>query len=274
MTDGSSPNITAGRVEVVLDTTVAHPARVYDYWLGGKDNYGPDREAAEKVIAANPGIVPAVRSNRAFLVRVVRHLVGEAGIRQILDIGTGLPSANNVHEVAQATAAGTRVVYVENDPIVLVHAQALLTGEPGTVSYIDADVRDPAGILRTAGDTLDLSRPVALMLLMTLQFIDGSEDPYGIVATLLDALPSGSYLVASHPARDDSVGVANAATAKYNQMVSTKMTRRTRSEVAAFFTGLELLEPGIVHPAQWRPGDDPVDLSVLSPAYCAVARKP
>jgi hypothetical protein len=112
------------------------------------------------------------------------------------------------------------------------------------------------------------------MLLMTLQFIDGSEDPYGIVATLLDALPSGSYLVASHPARDDSVGVANAATAKYNQMVSTKMTRRTRSEVAAFFTGLELLEPGIVHPAQWRPGDDPVDLSVLSPAYCGVARKP
>jgi hypothetical protein len=274
MTEGSSANVTAGRVEVVLDTTVAHPARVYDYWLGGKDNYGPDREAAEKVIAANPGIVPGVRSNRAFLVRVVRHLVGECGVRQILDIGTGLPSANNVHEVAQATAPGTRVVYVDNDPIVLVHAHALLTGEPGTVAYIDADVRDPAGILRTAADTLDFSRPVALMLLMTLQFIDDDEDPYGVVRTLLEALPSGSYLVVSHPARDDGVGIANAATAKYNQLVSTSMTRRTHDQVASFFTGLELLEPGIVHPAQWRPDDDSVDVRELSPAYCGVARKP
>jgi len=255
-----------------IDITVAHPARVYDYWLGGKDHYAPDREAAEAVIARNPGIMPAVRSNRAFLVRAVQYLVSEVGIRQILDIGTGLPSANNVHEVAQAAEPGTKVVYVDHDPIVLVHAQALLTGEPGTVAYIDADLRDPECILQQAAQTLDLSKPVALMLLMTMQFIADEENPYGIVSTLLDALPSGSYLVLSHPARDD--GIANAATAAYNERVSTSMTRRTEAEVTAFFEGLELLEPGIVAPVDWRPEPTSEQTTGLSPAFAGVARKP
>ena len=257
-----------------FDVTVAHPARVYDYWLGGKDNYAADREAAQKVLEANPGIIPGVRSNRAFLARAVRFLVQEAGIRQILDIGTGLPSANNVHEVAQATAPGTRVVYVDHDPIVLAHAHALLTGEPGTVAYIDADLRDPDRILSEAGQTLDFAQPVAVMLLMTLQFIADREDPLGIVATLLGTLPSGSYLVISHPARDDEVGVANAATAQYNRMVSTPMTRRTLDEVTAVFADLELVEPGVVPLHQWRPDSPPPAAAQTSPAYCAVGRKP
>jgi hypothetical protein len=256
----------------VLDTTVAHPARVYDYWLGGKDHYTPDREAAEKVIAVNPGIVPGVRSNRAFLVRSVRYLVAEAGIRQILDIGTGLPAANNVHEVAQAAAAGTRVVYVDNDPIVLVHAHALLTGDHGTVAYLDGDLREPAAILSQATRTLDFSQPIALMLLMTLQFIADEEDPYGIVATLLNELPSGSYLVISHPARDD--GMANAATAQYNERVATRMTRRSADEISSFFAGLDLLAPGIVGLQQWRPDPGDTVFAAVSPALCGVARKP
>jgi SAM-dependent methyltransferase len=257
-----------------IDTTVAHPARVYDFWLGGKDHFAPDREAGLAVIEANPGIVPAVRSNRAFLVRAVRYLVRDAGISQILDIGTGLPSANNVHEVAQEVAPDTRVVYVDNDPIVLVHAHALLTGEPGTVDYIDADLRDPGDILQNASRTLDLTRPVALMLLMTLQFIPDDDDPLGILKTILDALAPGSYLVLSHPARDDEVGIANAATSQYNQKVATPMTRRTKAEITRFFDGLELVEPGIVPMVDWRP--DPWELRprTYSPAYCGVARKP
>jgi hypothetical protein len=257
-----------------FDVTVAHPARVYDYWLGGKDNYAADREAAQRVLEVNPGIVPAVRSNRAFLARSVQYLVGEAGIRQILDIGTGLPSANNVHEVAQATAPETRVVYVDHDPIVLAHAHALLTGKPGTVAYIDADLRDPARILAEAAQTLDFTRPVAVMLLMTLQFIADREDPRGIVVALLEALPSGSYLVISHPARDDEVGVANAATAQYNRMVSTPMTRRTFDEMSNFFADLELVEPGVVALHEWHPDPNSPAPPKVSPAFCAVARKP
>jgi len=256
-----------------IDTTVAHPARVYDYWLGGKDNFAPDRIAAQKVIDANPGIVPGVRSNRAFLVRVVQHLVAECGIRQILDLGTGLPSANNVHEVAQATADDTKVVYVDNDPIVLVHARALLTGRPGSVAYIDGDLHDPQSILAQAAQTLDFSKPVAVMVLMTMQFIDDDNDPYGVVREFLDATVPGSYLVLSHPARDDETGIANAATATYNTMVATSMTRRTHDQIAAFFDGLELLEPGLVAPQDWRPLPDAPPAQV-SPAYAGVARKP
>jgi hypothetical protein len=164
------------------------------------------------------------------------------------------------------------VVYVDNDPIVLVHAHALLTGEPGTIDYIDGDLRDPLAILDRADDTLDLDQPVALMLLMTLQFI--LDDPYAIVATLVDALPSGSYLVISHPARDDEVGIANAATSKYNEKVATPMVRRTRAEIARFFDVLDLIEPGIVPLADWRPAPDDVAYGPSSPAFCGVARKP
>jgi hypothetical protein len=257
-----------------IDTTVAHPARVYDFWLGGKDNFAPDREAGQAVIEANPGILPGVRSNRAFLVRAVRHLVGEAGIRQILDIGTGLPSANNVHEVAQSVIPETKVVYVDNDPIVLVHAHALLVGEPGTIAYIDGDLREPTAILQQAEQTLNFSQPIALMLLMTLQFIHGDDDPYDILRTLVDALPSGSYLVVSHPLRDDEVGIANAATSAYNQKVATSMVRRTRDEIARFFAGLEFVEPGLVGLPEWRPDPTQNAPTVHSPALCGVARKP
>ena len=277
MTDDSAAHRARGAeppVPPALDITVAHPARVYDYWLGGKDHYAPDREAAEKVIAVNPGIVPGARNNRAFLIRAVRHLVTEAGVRQILDIGTGLPSANNVHEVAQAAAPGTRVVYVDNDPIVMVHAQALLTGDPGTVSYLEADLRDPALIMKQARRTLDVNRPVAVMLLMTLQFIADDEDPHGIVATLLEDLPSGSYLVISHPVRDDEVGVGNEATTRYNESVATRMTRRTFDEVSSFFAGLEVVAPGIVALGDWRPDPTQTPIGPVSPALCGVARKP
>lgn len=259
-----------------FDTSVAHPARVYDAWLGGKDHFAADRRAAEQVVAANPGIVPGVRSNRAFLIRAVRHLVTEAGIRQFLDLGTGLPSANNVHEVAQAAAPDSRVVYVDFDPIVLAHARALLTGAPGTVDYIQADIRDPARILAEAARTLDLDRPVAVMLLMTMQFVPDADRPYDVVRAYLDAVPSGSYLVLSHPASDGGTPaqVANRATERYNQLVATPMTRRDRAQVLAFFDGLELLEPGLVPMTQWRPEPGEKQPDRPSPAYCAVARKP
>jgi len=259
-----------------LDISVAHPARVYDAWLGGKDHFAPDRAAAEQVLAANPGIGPGVRSNRAFLARAVRFLATECGIRQFLDLGTGLPSADNVHEVAQTAAPGTRVVYVDDDPIVLVHARALLTGVPGSVTYLEADLREVRGILKAAQPTLNLSSPVAVMLLMTLQFVPDDDGPYELVRRYMDAVPPGSYLVISHPASDGGTpaAVANRATDRYNQLVSTSMTRRSREQVEAFFDGLELIDPGIVHMSQWRPDSGEQAPAVFSPAYCAVARKP
>ncbi len=197
------PDAPARRAQPGFDTSVAHPARVYDYWLGGKDNFAADREAAERVLAVSPGLRFRVRANRAFLARSVRYLAGEAGIRQFLDIGTGIPSANNTHEVAQSVAPDARIVYVDNDPIVLVHARALLTGtEQGRTAYIEGDLRDTQTILEQAARTLDFSQPVAIMLLGILHLISDSEDPYGIVARLVDAVPAGSYLAISHPASD------------------------------------------------------------------------
>jgi len=185
-----------------IDTSVAHVARVYDYWLGGKDNFAADRRAGEQAIQAYPDIVYSVRANRAFLARTVRYLAAEAGIRQFLDIGTGIPTANNTHEVAQSVAPGSDVVYVDNDPVVLTHARALLvSGEQGRTNYIDADLRDTGRILAEAALTLDFSQPVAIMLMAILQHIDEAEDPNAIVSSLLAAVPPGSYLTISHPAR-------------------------------------------------------------------------
>jgi hypothetical protein len=190
-----------------IDTTVAHPARVYDYWLGGKDNFAADREAAERVLAVTPGLRFRVQANRAFLARAVRFLATEAGIRQFLDIGTGIPTANNTHEVAQAAAPASRIVYVDNDPIVLAHARALLTSTPdGATAYLEADLRDPAAILTEAARTLDFEQPVALMLIGVLHLVQDSEDPYGLVARYLAALQHGSYLAISHPASDIGAG--------------------------------------------------------------------
>jgi hypothetical protein len=259
-----------------LDTTVAHPARVYDAWLGGKDHFAPDRAAAEQVMAVNPGIGPGVRSNRAFLARVVRFLVTECGVRQFLDLGSGIPTEGNVHEVAQAAAPATRVVYVDDDPIVLVHARALLTGAPGTVTYLEADLRDVDRILRGAQPTLDLSQPVAVMLLMTLQFIPDEDGPHELVRRYLDAVPSGSYLAISHPEDDRGASgpIAQQGTARYNQMVSKGMLRRSKEEFEAFFEGLEIVEPGVVPMYQWRPDPGDEAATGASPAFCAVGRKP
>jgi hypothetical protein len=257
-----------------LDTRHAHSARVYNYWLGGKDNYAADREAAEQAIAANPGIVADVRANRAFLARVVRYLAAECGVRQFLDIGTGLPTANNTHQVAQAVAPESRVVYADNDPVVLAHARALLTGTPeGSTAYLDADLRDTKAILREAAQTLDFGAPVALMLLIILHLIPDEDDPYGIVATLMSALPPGSYLVLAHPASDIRAASMAEMTKRVNERMSgPKATMRDRAAITRFFDGLELLDPGVVQPQQWRPepgagGPDQVT------AWCGVAIK-
>jgi len=260
---------------ISIDTSVAHSARVYDYLLGGKDNFAADRDAGDQMIAALPNVVTGSRMNRAFLARAVRYLVTECGIRQFLDIGTGIPSASNTHEVAQAIAPDARVVYVDNDPIVLAHARALLTGTPqGLVDYLDADLRGTGEILAAAALTLDFSQPIALMMLMVLHMIPDADDPNGIVGRLLAALPPGSYLVLSHPPSD----ILPADVAKVQQRLNDRlgagqsMTARSRDEVARFFRRLELVPPGIVQVHQWRP-DSAVDPQAPASIWCAVGRK-
>ena len=263
----------SGPVAARVDTTVAHIARVYDYWLGGKDNFAVDRIAAERVIAAHPDIVRSARGNRAFLGRVVRYLVREAGVRQFLDIGTGLPAASNTHEVAQGAAPECRVVYVDNDPVVLSHARALLASGPeGATAYVDADLRDPETILAAAADVLDFSRPVAVMLVAIMQHISDQDDPYGIVARLAAGVPSGSYLALSHPARDIQAAAMAEIADRMNELVAEKVTFRTQAEVLRFFDGFELVEPGVVPVPQWRPASD---LEAASPTvmWCGVGRK-
>jgi hypothetical protein len=257
-----------------IDTTVAHPARVYDYWLGGKDNFAADREAAERVLAVTPGLRERVRANRAFLARATRYLAAEAGIRQFLDIGTGIPAANNTHEVAQAIAPDSRIVYVDNDPIVLTHARALLASGPrGATQYVDGDIRHPAPILRAAAGTLDFSQPVALMLLGIMHLVRDEDDPYRVVADLLDALPPGSYLTLSHPASDTNVTAQAEAQRRYNERVSTPQTMRNRAEVARFFDGLDLVPPGLVYVHEWRPGPGDVAPEDGTSAHGGVGRK-
>jgi hypothetical protein len=257
-----------------IDITVAHPARVYDYWLGGKDNFAADRLAGDRVLAVTPGLRYRVRANRAFLGRSVRYLTAEAGIRQFLDLGTGIPSAGNTHEVAQGVAADSRVVYVDNDPIVLRQAHALLRGTAeGVTTYTEADLRDPGPVLQRAAATLDFSQPVAIMLLGVLHLVPDPEDPWGIVARCVDAVSPGSYLVISHPALDISEAQAEGQRV-YNQNVATPQTLRTRDEVARFFSGLELVPPGLVQVHQWHP--DPADSAPQGTvsAHGGVARKP
>jgi O-methyltransferase involved in polyketide biosynthesis len=254
-----------------FDTTVAHPARVYDYWLGGKDNYEADRDAGDQVQEVLPYIREGARANRAFLRRAVEYLAGEAGIRQFLDIGTGLPTADNTHEVAQRIAPDSRIVYVDNDPIVLAHARALLDSTPqGATAYIQADARDPHAILREAAASLDLAQPVAVMMLAILHFIP--EGGRQIVATLMDALAPGSYLVISVLTRDiDTDRVAAAAAAYNSERVAARVYPRTLAETAGYFAGLDLVEPGLVPIQQWHAPPGPAH---LVPGYGGVARKP
>jgi O-methyltransferase involved in polyketide biosynthesis len=255
-----------------IDTTRAHPARIYDSWLGGKDNFAADREAAELALQAYPALAEAIRSNRAFLGRAVRFLVG-AGIRQFLDIGTGLPAADNTHEVAQREAPDSRIVYVDNDPIVLRHAQALLTSTPeGACDYIEADLRVPETILAEARRTLDFDRPVALMLLAVLQFIPDEDDPYGLVSRLTAALPPGSYLVISHPT-DDFNPNRGESMRVYNERSAEQAVVRDKAETARLFDGLDLLDPGVVPVARWRPDSD-ATAAKPSSMWCGVAITP
>jgi hypothetical protein len=237
-----------------FDTSVAHIARVYDYWLGGKDNYAADRVAGDAALEAYPDLVSSVRANRAYLSRVVRYLAGQAGIRQFLDIGTGIPTANNTHEVAQRLAPESRIVYVDNDPIVLAHARALLaSSKAGVTDYIDADLRDTGTILEQARRTLDFSAPVAVMLIAVLHLIGDDEGPYEIVARLMREVPPGSYLALSHVASDIEPEKMAEMRERLNRMVAQKGTYRTHGEVMRFFDGLTLVEPGMVRIQQWRP---------------------
>ena len=237
-----------------LDTGVPHIARVYNYWLGGTDNFPADRAAAEQVMASFPDITVSVRAQRAFLGRAVRYLVTEGGLRQFLDLGTGLPSAGNTHEVAQRAAPESRVVYVDNDPIVAAHARALLTSSPGgATAYLDADVRDTGRILRAAAGALDLSRPVAVMLLGVLHCIPEDDQPNAITGQLMAALAPGSYLVISHPASDVATEQMTQSTRDYNQQSPVQLTMRSHAQVSQFFAGLDLVPPGVVQLHRWRP---------------------
>jgi S-adenosyl methyltransferase len=256
-----------------FDTSVAHVARVYNYWLGGKDNYAADREAGDQAIQAYPDIVFSVRANRAFLARTVRYLAGEEGIRQFLDIGTGIPTASNTHEVAQSVAPASRVVYVDNDPVVLSHARALLTSQPeGATDYIDADLRDTQKILAQAARTLDFSRPVAVMLIAIMHAIGDDEDPYAIVATLMEAVPPGSYLALSHVASDIVPAQAADMIGRLNRLMFEKTTPRRQADVARFFGGMGMVEPGVVRVQQWRP-DTETEATTPSNMWGGVGRK-
>ena len=253
---------------------VPHIARVYDYWLGGKDNFAADRELGERTLAAYPNLVFSVRANRAFLGRAVRFLAAETGIRQFLDIGTGIPTANNTHEVAQGVAPASRIVYVDNDPIVLSHARALLTSKPeGKCAYLDADMRDPEKILAAAAGTLDFSQPVAVMLLTVLQFLTDDAEASAVVNQLMDACAPGSYLAISHPASDIDAEQHTEMVRRLNESVAEKVALRDHAGVTRLFDGLELVEPGVVRAPQWRPDSE---LEAASPAvlWTGVARRP
>jgi hypothetical protein len=270
--------VAEAQVPLGIDTSVAHPARVYDYLLGGDQNFPVDREVASRNAAAFGGLEASravTRANRAFLGRAVRYLVAEAGIRQFLDIGTGLPSKDHVHTVAQREAADTRVVYVDNDPLVLTHAETLLASTPqGTAQFIIGDLREPADILLRAAATLDFEAPVAVVLSAVLHLIHDDEDPYGIVASLLAAVPSGSYLVVAHLATDlEPERSASIVREQHRQRDQATFTfaARSRDEIARFARGLDVIEPGVVPVTHWRPDRPPALTGIL---YGLVARKP
>jgi hypothetical protein len=270
MTDQSAP-------PAAIDITVPHSARVWNYYLGGKDWYPVDKETGERVKAFYPDMVLLARAAREFLKNAVRYLAGEEGIRQFLDIGTGLPTAMNTHEVAQAVAPESKVVYVDNDPLVLAHARALLTSRPqGVTDYVDADLHDPGAIIAAASRTLDLSQPVAITLISILHHVTDYDEALSIVNTLMEAVPRGSYLVLSHGTNVIKGAKSDEAVAQYNQRGGKPpLTLRGLDEIGGFFEGLDMLEPGLVSTTRWRPnmaeiGRQPDEVD----QFCAVARKP
>ncbi|MGY1451703.1 SAM-dependent methyltransferase [Streptomyces sp. SS8] len=273
------PPVPEPQAPPVIDTTVSHVARIWNYWLGGKDNYEVDRAVGDQITAILPDVPRLARASRALLGRAVRYLVTEAGVRQFLDIGTGLPTVDNTHDIAQRLAPESRVVYVDNDPLVLAHARALLTSSPeGTTEYIHADLRDPETIIRRAASALDLTRPVALLLMGIMEFVTDDDEAYGIVRRLMAALPQGSHLVlydgtnVIHGERSDRIVEV------WNSSGNAPLVLRGPERIAAFFDGLELVEPGVVSCNRWRPdlaregrpGEDEEEVD----AFCGVGRKP
>ena len=274
MVERQSPDPRDPAVDPRLNTGVPHVARVYDYWLGGKDNFSADRVAGEETIAAFPGIRLSARANRAFLGRTVRYLAAE-GIRQFLDIGTGLPTANNTHEVAQAVAPESRVVYVDNDPLVLAHARALLTSKPeGVTAYLDAELQDTDTILEQAAGTLDFTRPVGISLLAILHYVPDLAEARQIVARLMGAVPAGSFLVISHAGTDLMPDDVAAFEKSLNAHLPAEHhhVARPRDVVAGFFDGVELVEPGLVRVSDWRP-DSPEAATIPTILWGGVGRK-
>jgi hypothetical protein len=274
--DDTAAASSAGKTGALpFDTSKPHQARIYDHLLGGKDNYAADRAAAEEMLKAYPDTAFTARANRAFLGRAIRYLADDAGIRQFLDIGTGIPTAGNTHQVAQGIAPESRVVYVDYDPVVLAHARALLTSsEAGATEYIDADLRNTDAILTQAAELLDFAKPVAVSLLSILHAVTDADDPYAIVAKVVDAVPSGSYLAITHAAADlvtpeELKGLYDSLNGKAQQ----RFQWRTREETARFFAGLDLVEPGLVRVDDWRPEPGTADPH-KSGMWAAVARKP
>lgn len=257
-----------------IDTTVPHSARIWNYWLGGKDNYAVDRAAGDAYVNVYPGIVDVARAGRAFLARSVRYLAAEAGIRQFLDVGTGLPTADNTHEIAQRAAPESRIVYIDNDPLVLAHARALLTSTPeGTTDYIDADMRDPEALMRRAAASLDFHQPVALLLMGVMGHIPDDDEAQSIVQRLRAGLSSGSYL-AVYDGIAEVVEAFNEAQQGYDDTGAIPYKLRGPEQVARFFDGLEFVEPGLVRVSQWRPETTGVGVGPDSPSMAGVARKP
>jgi hypothetical protein len=256
-----------------LDTKVAYSARVNNYWRGGKDNFAADRAAAEAAVKAFPALPEAVRAGQVFRERIARYLVAETAVRQFLDVGTGLPTGETIYQIAESLAPGGRVVYTDNDPMVLSHARALLTdGAPGSCAYLDADVRDTAAVLTAAAQTLDLTEPVAVILVSVLHLIADTDGPYAIVSRLMEATAPGSHLVIVHPSSDIRPEASAQMAANLNAMVAQKRTYRSHDQVSRFFAGLELVEPGVVPVPQWRPATAD-EAAVPTLAWCGVARK-
>ncbi|MFC6883496.1 SAM-dependent methyltransferase [Actinomadura yumaensis] len=256
-----------------IDTSVPHSARIWNYWLDGKDNYPVDRQVGAQVAEVFPGIVLAARTSRMFLGRAVRYLTADAGVRQFLDIGTGLPTVDNTHQVAQRVVPEAKIVYVDNDPLVLAHAAALLTSTPeGMTCYVDADLYDPAAILAQAREPLDFEQPIALILNGIMGHVADHAEAHAIIRHLLDALPSGSYLSLSDGTDMDPASVE--AHRQYNQSGAIPYNLRPPAQIAAFFEGLELVEPGLVTFTEWRPEPSPWEERAEVPGLCGVGRKP